>query len=229
MSSKKGCGLFLVLALLGGSISSWAQVESALLASTTAQWWQYAISIPTNVNPLLDATGADCMVGQHDPILFLVGTFYGGPSAPVRTCSVPAGDWLFFPVINSVQINVPGFCGQTGKLSVAQLRNMAASTIDSATSMSVTLDDKSVTNLIRIKSDVFATTIPEDNIFNFPCGGGPGTVPAGIYSPSVDDGYYVLLKPLSIGTHTLQIQAKSADGFTIDVTYNLNVVRMQLR
>jgi hypothetical protein len=223
-----GRGFYLVLALLGGCISSWAQEESTLLTSATAQWWQYAISIPTSVNPLLDPTGADCMVGQRDPILFLVGTFYGGPAMPVRTCSVPAGEWLFFPVINSVQINVPGVCGQTGPLSVAELRSLAAPVIDSATNMSVTLDQRPVKNLVRIKSDVFATTIPVDNIFNFPCGG-LNTVPPGVYSPSVDDGYYVLLKPLSVGTHTLHIHADGAGGLTVDVTYTLNVIRVLMR
>ena len=53
-------GFFLALGLLGESISSRAQGTSELLAGTTAQWWQYAISIPTTVNPLLDATGDDC-------------------------------------------------------------------------------------------------------------------------------------------------------------------------
>jgi len=219
--------LFLALALLDGSISSRAQGESELLASTTAQWWQYALSIPTNVNPLVDTTGADCMVGQRDPIWFLEGIFPGGTTT--RTCAVPAGEWLFFPVINSVQINAPGVCGQTDSLNVAQLRSLAAPLIDSATNMHVKVDGKSVKNLIRIKSDVFATAFPEDNIFNAPCGGGPGTVPPGIYSPSVDDGYYVLLSPLSIGNHTLHIHAESIGGFMLDVNYSLTVVPVQLK
>jgi hypothetical protein len=221
-------GFFLALGLLGESISSRAQGASELLAGTTAQWWQYVISIPTTVNPLLDATGDNCMVGQRNPIVFLVGTFSGGPPAPVRTCSVPPGEWLFFPVINSVQINTPRVCGQTGSLNVAQLRSLAAPLIDSATNMSVTLDGKSMNNLIRVKSDVFATTIPADNIFNFPCGGGPGAVPPGIYAPSVDDGYYVLLSPLSVRDHTLHIHAESGD-FKLDVTYILKVVHVQLK
>jgi hypothetical protein len=53
-------------------------------------------------------------------------------------------------------------------------------------------------------------------------------VPAGVYSPSVDDGYYVLLKPLSVGNHTLHIHAEST-GFTLDVTYDLTVVPVQLK
>jgi hypothetical protein len=227
MTGKNHVGrcFFLVLALLSGSISSRAQGESELLANLTAQWWQYAISVPTSVNPLLDATGANCMVGQRDPIWFLAGTFPVGKTV-IRTCAVPAGEWLFFPVINSVQINVPNVCGQTGSLNVAQLRALAAPFINAATNMSVQVDSKNVSNLVRIKSDVFATTIPEDNIFNLPDACGPGAVSAGVYSSSVDDGYYVLLKPLSVGIHTLHFHAESSGGFILDVTYTLNVVHV---
>ena len=219
-------GFFLALTLLGRSVSSRAQEESELLASTTAQWWQYALSIPTSVNPLIDTTGADCMVGQRDPIWFLAGIFPGGTAT--RTCAVPAGEWLFFPVINSVQINAPGVRGQTDSLNVAQLRSLAAPLIDSATNMYVKVDGKSVKNLIRIKSDLFATTFPVDNIFNNPCGG-PGTVPDGIYSPSVDDGYYAILSPLHAGRHMLHIHAESSGGFMLDVNYSLNVVPVRLK
>ena len=217
---------FVVLVIVGGGLSSQAQGESELLAGTTAQWWQYAISIPPSTNPLLDAKGDDCMVGQRDPMWFLAGTFLSGGTVN-RTCAVPAGEWLFFPVINSVQINVPGVCGQTGSLNAAQLRALAAPFIDAATNMSVRVDGRIAKNLVRIQSDVFATTIPADNIFNGPCGG-PGTVPPGVYSPSVDDGYYALLKPLSVGNHTLVIHAEST-GFVLDVTYLLKVAPVRLK
>jgi hypothetical protein len=216
-----GLGIFLVVVLLSGSISSRAQEASDPRASLTAQWWQYAISVPASVNPLLDDTGADCMVGQHDPIWFLAGNFLVGGKIK-RTCAVPAGEWLFFPVINSVQINVPNVCGQAGSLSVAQLRALAATAIDAATNMPVEVDGKEVSNPVRIKSDVFATVIPADNIFNLPYVCGPGTVSSGVYSRSVDDGYYVLLKPLSVGDHLLQFKSESGD-FKLDVTYLLHV------
>jgi hypothetical protein len=230
MTGKKhvGPGFFLVLALLNGSISSRAQGQPELLTSLTAQWWQYAISVPASVNPLTDPTGDHCMVGQRDPIWFLAGTFPVGKTV-TRTCTVPAGEWLFFPVINNVQINVPKVCGQTGSLNAAQLRALAAPFIDAATNMSVQVDSKNISNLMRIKSDAFATTIPEDNIFNLPDECGPGAVSAGVYSPSVDDGYYVLLKPLSVGIHTLHFHAESSGGFALDVTYNLIVTLVHLQ
>jgi hypothetical protein len=219
--------LILGLGLLGGGISAFAQEENDPLASLTAQWWQYANSIPTTVNPLVDSTGADCNVGQRDPVWFLTGTFFGGTAD--RTCAIPEGEWLFFPVINSVDFNTPGVCGQNGSLDVPTLRALSAAFIDGATKLTVQVDGKTVKGLVRVRSEVFATTIPTDNIYNALCGG-PGTVPAGVYSPSVDDGYYVLLKPLSVGNHTVHFHAEvPSQSFVLDVTYNLVVVPVQLK
>ena len=197
--------------------------------SLTAQWWQFVISIPSTVNPLLDLTGADCVVGQRGPVWFLAGTFFGGTAT--RACSIPAGEALFFPVINSVQINTPNVCGQSGNLGVEALRALSAPFIDAATNLSVQVDGKPVEDLFRVKSKVFATTFPADNIFNAPCvGGGLGTVPAAVYSPSVDDGFYVLLRPLSVGSHTLHIHAEvPSQMFAVDVTYDLTIVPGQLK
>jgi len=197
------------------------------LPHLSARWWEFATSIPTEVNPLLDTSGANCMVGQRGSTWFLAGTFSGGTVS--RSCSVPAGEALFFPIVNSVNINAPNVCGQgTDNLSVAQLRAMSASFIDGATNLSAEVDGKPLRNLIRVRSAVFAIAFPADNIFDAPCGG-PGTVPAGIYSPAVDDGIYVLLQPLSVGTHTIHLHAEVASqNFVLDVTYNLTVIAVGL-
>ena len=217
--------LILGMGLALGVGTAFAQESDELFPSLTAQWWQFAISIPTTVNPLVDSTGADCVVGQRGQVWFLAGTFFGG--TVTRNCSIPAGVALFFPVINSVQINTPNVCGQAGSLSVSDLRALAAPFIDAATNLSVQVDGRSAEDLVRVKSKVFATTFPADNIFNAPCGG-PGTVPAAVYSPSVDDGYYVLLQPLSVGSHTFHIHSEST-GFLLDVTYGLTIVAVQLK
>ena len=41
----------------------------------SAQWWQWALSIPTSVNPLIDPTGGNGMVGQRGTTWFLAGAF----------------------------------------------------------------------------------------------------------------------------------------------------------
>ena len=50
------------------------------------------------------------MVGQSGSVWFLAGIFGGGSAT--RTCAVPAGKALYFPVLNSVNINAPNVCGQ---------------------------------------------------------------------------------------------------------------------
>src|SRR5215831_13044763 len=74
-----------------------------------AQWQEWALSIPTSVNPTIDATGNNCMVGQQGSIWFLAGFYFGGSAT--RTCSLPGDKFLFFPVINAVNINAPNVCG----------------------------------------------------------------------------------------------------------------------
>ena len=35
------------------------------LSKLTGEWWQWALSIPTDQNPQTDMSGDDCMVGQR--------------------------------------------------------------------------------------------------------------------------------------------------------------------
>jgi hypothetical protein len=208
-----------------------ALADDSILERLTAQWWQWALSIPTPVNPLMDQTGEDCVIGQRGSIWFLAGVGIFGGGTVARICSVPQGNMLFFPVINQVNINAPNVCGQdANNVPVADLRALSAGPIDSATNLSVKLDGKDVKKLLRrVRSEVFEVALPEDNVFDTPCGG-PGTVPAGIYSPAVDDGFYMMLPPLKTGQHTLQFHAENpSQGFVEDVTYNITVVPVSLR
>ena len=107
---------------------------------------------------------------------------------------------------------------------------MAADQIAGATNLSVTLDGKPIKNLQPpVQSTVFAVALPEDNVFDAPCGS-IGNVPAGVYSPGVADGYYVLLDPLSTGKHILRFSAQiPRQHFAEDVTYNLTIVPVVLK
>ena len=73
---------------------------------------------------------------------------------------------------------------------------------------------------------MFAVTLPADNLFG---------IDAGTYSPAIDDGFYVMLKPLSVGTHALHFKGASSGcpliggPFGVDVTYNLTVVPVSLK
>jgi hypothetical protein len=60
----------------------------------SGKWWQWTLSIPTDVNPLNDKTGENCAKNQNDTqVWFLAGT-YGGTAE--RTCTIPSGKAIFF-------------------------------------------------------------------------------------------------------------------------------------
>jgi hypothetical protein len=201
--------------------------NSEFFANLSAEWWQWALSIPTSVNPQKDTTGDNAVVGQRGPIWFLAGVFGGSTGTVTRTCSVPQGTALFFPVINQINFNTPNVCGQgSGNLPVSDMRAASAAFIDGATNLSVTVDGIAIKKR-RVQSRVFAIALPKDNVFVPLCAQlGAG----GVFSPAVDDGFYVLLDPLSVGHHTLHFHAENpSQGFTQDVIYNLTVVPISLK
>jgi len=185
MKSNTGRFITMVAICLGLMISlNMPCADAQTLKELSAEWWQWAVSIPTSANPLTDTTGTDCLVGQRGATWFLAGVLGTPPGGTVtRTCSIPQGRMLFFPIINAVSINTPNVCGSINE-SAAQLRADIAPIIDGASKLSLTVDNKEVKILLqRVKSTVFAVALPEDNVFNAVCGG-PGSVPAGIYSPA---------------------------------------------
>ena len=201
-----------------------ADEDSGSLPALTAQWRQWADLIPTTQNPQEDATGQYCMVGQRGPVWFLAGVFLGGIAN--RSCTVPEGKALFFPVINQDAFDAPNVCEDGPEIaSVKDLRAAAKAPIDSITDLSVEVDGKDVKDpLQRIKSIVYELALPEENVFEAICG--KDGLPAGIYSPAVDDGYYVLLKPTKPGVHVIHFKGNS--GFE-DVTYTLMVQPVLLK
>jgi hypothetical protein len=201
---------------------AFAQTQS--YQQLSAQWWQWALSIPSDpdplhdVNPLTDATGEDCAVGQRGSDWFLAGLFFGG--AATRECSIPQGVSLFFPVANFIGFDNVGFCDQTEPFGSAFWRGLAADFVNGLTAVSVTLDTKPV-NVQRVRSPVFEIALPANNLF------APFCSPPleGIFSPAVDEGLYVRLNPLAVGHHTLHFHAENtSQGFAQDVTYDLTVV-----
>ena len=51
------------------SIADAGTTPSELLPALTAEWWQWALSIPASVNPLVDTTGEHCLVGQNGALV----------------------------------------------------------------------------------------------------------------------------------------------------------------
>ena len=213
-------GLMLAGAILvSPAASSAAQVipRSSAFGNTygewSARWWQWLLSIPAATNPNLDPTGANCGEGQTGQVWFLAGTFGGSFT---RTCTVPAGKALLFPILNTVFGQGVGDCTGPSDCNVTALRALAAAAEDNPMTLMVSIDGRNVKNLsqFRVTSPVFNYFLPADNILG---------ISSGTYGPLVSDGYWLLLKPLSPGTHTIHFKGVSNSAFESEVTYNLTV------
>lgn len=182
-------------------------------AELSAEWWQWVLGIRVASNPLLDTTGEFCAVKQADsssPFWFLAGTFGGSAH---RSCTIPHGKLLFFPLINVVAFD------PDPNETVDDLRRLAAAFINDTRSLEAVIDGRSLTDLFgqRVVSPVFSFTVP-----------GGGLIDPGLHSPAVSDGFWLLLEPLSSGTHEVHFGGRVAGAnvrpFSVDVTYTLTVM-----
>jgi len=177
----------------------------------SARWWQWLLSIPAAVNPNLDTTGANCAQGQEDDVWFLAGTFGG---TVTRTCTIPAGKPIFFPLINNLVFK------PLGQETLLDLRHQAAGLIDDVTVLQATIDGVAVQNLsgFRVRAPSFTVIAPPKGLVP------PGqlSVP-GNTDPIVSDGYWLLLSPLPVGPHVIHFHAETSGGFALDVTYQLTI------
>ena len=55
-----------------------ADADEDSFKKLSAEWWQWALSIPASVNPQRDGTGENAFVGQRGSVWFLAGSFSGG-------------------------------------------------------------------------------------------------------------------------------------------------------
>jgi hypothetical protein len=180
----------------------------------SAKWWQWVLSTPANVNPIHDTTGQNCAHGQSGPVWFLAGTSGGG--SVTRTCTIPSGKAILFPVLNADDTFVENPLLKTEK----DLRNDIMHAMDYEKSLQATIDGINVENLTkyRVQSPLFGFTYPVNNISGAP----PGPTQA------ISDGYWILLQPLGIGTHELHFGGAASDftttsvvNFVTDTTYHL--------
>jgi hypothetical protein len=223
--------LSVALALIVASPVASAQVgqgakASGKAAELAADWWQWALSKPVEDNPLF---GGDPNYSEEQcdgqPVSdtpgkkwFLAGTLDG--SEVQRTCTIPVGTQLFFPVVNVVVFPFPE---ETEEDVLAQANEFINSVLaDPKLSMSVTVDGKEVIEskrIVRAEAPLFSGESP-------------------LLDPepyeAVADGLWVTLPPLSKGEHTIHVEVSAPnvdadkdvpgiEGFFQDNTYNLTV------
>ena len=185
----------------------------------SALYWQWAFGQPAPCNPQQDATGACVSVGQSGNVWFLAGT--GGQSAE-RNVTIPAGKALFFPIHQwifgaSVYDCIPSV--PLVPCDVPTLRAAAAGAVAAASTVEAWIDGVPVVDVRDYRAtspSSFSVTMVADDVI-------PG-IPAGTYSPHVSDGYWLLLAPMSVGTHTVMDHVVSDFGFEYTLTVHITVV-----
>lgn len=186
-------------------------------------WWRWEMSIPTSVNPSLDPTGVDCAQQQAGHVWYLASSF-GGPGSLTRTCTIPHDRALLVNlsgVLNDYPCPDPSFHPAPGQSLEDFLAQGAKQVVDGVDALTLTIDGTSVPNLFayRYRTPLFSFT------------GDPSLATSvdgcvtGHSQPAVADGYFVLVKPLSAGTHTLQFTSHDTMGNFNSVTYDLTVLR----
>lgn len=212
---KVGGALALIL-FLGVSLTH-ARTQYPPASLLAAKWWIWALETTAAESPLLDTTGELNELRQSGGIWFLAGNFGG---ATVRTVRVPVGKALFFPVANYF---AGGFLPAPKKGGydpgpVEYARKLCSEGLAGITSMTCEVDGvNKLPEAIWEQSQPFGMLLPADSLF------GPD---AQVCAPTVDEGYYMLLSPLTPGTHVIHFTARAGtepDAWVLDVTYNIIV------
>jgi hypothetical protein len=180
----------------------------------SVRWWKWALSIPEENNPITDQTGKNCGINQQGPVWFLTGTAGG---SVVRDCTIPSGKAILVSPLNAECsfAEFPTMRTESELLACAKYPNDVQ--------IYVSIDGTKVQDLdlYHVPSQLFNVTLPQNNIFGAP--GGP--------TQAVSDGWWIMLKPLSTGTHTVHLSGIVLDNpvtgtqsFAVEVTYNLKVL-----
>jgi hypothetical protein len=200
-----------------GVVPPQARVHGLTYGEWAGKWWAWSFAVPIPDNPGLDPTGEKCGVAQTGDVWFLA---FADSNQTDRTCRVPPGTFLFAIVVANEcsTLEPPPFFGS----NEAELRACASAGFEdvfgeaAGATYSVTIDGRSVKDLpgYRSISPLFSITLPDDNIYGLP----PGT------GDSVSDGVFVMLEPLSVGTHRLEMHFDlPAFGGPSDENYTLIV------
>lgn len=162
-------------------------------AEYAERWWQWATRLPDGVRAYQDSSGAQCGMNQSGPVWFLAGT--EGTMRVSRRCDIPSGRFVFFPVIAMIAHARPGKLLDC-KTAQAQVRDNN----DHLAVASVTLDGQAIQRVDshRVRStrcfDAYAKAQYLEH--------------HEAYVPAAIDGYWIMLGPLSEGTHHLVVHAR---------------------
>jgi hypothetical protein len=177
-------------------------------------FWVFTCKLPKNKNPAIDNNGQkDEIANQNSnsPVFYLNSSDKGDQLVE-RTCRVPTGKGIFIPAI-SVEVSDK----EVPNSSVDDLKRIAKKDQDNVNNLSVKLDGIEVNDIrsFRTPTNGFQLEFPQNAIFPV----SEGT------SQAVADGFYLITKPPSTGTHTIEVKGSVShdDENIVDPQFSLNV------
>ena len=226
------------IALLTSSASSVARHDSPRIIPpdghfhglTYGEWqvkynqWVYGVSSADNATLL--GNEDTLAVGQPKHLWFLSNT------SPVvdRHFVVPKGKALWLTIFGVEWDNF--LCAEPDThYTVAELRDITKSIVDSMTDIEVTIDGVPVDNIMAYRSITpeFSLNLPDHNVLLdvFGC----TDALAGTYGPAVGDARALILKPLPVGDHSVHIAAvvvvdpsDPTQNVEVDILWRISVV-----
>lgn len=174
-------------------------VAGATQEEWSKRWWHWAMSFEDEDSPVADADGSLCASGQSGPVWFLAGSY--GTARTVRSCRVPAGKTLFFPLVNAIALPPDDEREACGSLMLR-----AETQTDAPAALVLNVNGKRFTGLEAHRQPTRGCFLvaPDDD------------------APAASNGYYVALGPLKAGRYTLNFGG-IVPGLAQAVTYTLDV------
>jgi hypothetical protein len=205
-----------------------AKVEGRTLQQWSAKWWQSVFAAPvfaadgtTFVNPqFVDGDAARATLSKGN-VAFLYGAFDGVDhvrGSAAHPVNIPANAPMFMPIQNSEWSNpdtpskASGYTTLPGDYTAAELAHFADVQTAATIHLSATIDGHVIPEATlfahRETAPIFGYDLPATNnvpqVFF-------GEDISGHVSPAAADGYYLMLRPLSPGLHTLVFGGESVD------------------
>ncbi|HVR98053.1 MAG TPA: hypothetical protein VMW27_15655 [Thermoanaerobaculia bacterium] len=190
-----------------------------------SRWSNWLSAEPIATNPAFDPDGRFCDRNQEGKVWFLASTFGGVVD---RTCEIPAGKAIFVSLGGVFLGFAPEFpaagdpCLQMAT-DVEKVRCDVNNDIPVAPNISLqaTLDGVPVEDLFAFRAQSqpggFTLNVPSPSLIT-----DLGLAPGDRF-PAVADGYFLLLKPLHPGVHTLSFHKVNPDQSEAGVNYTLIV------
>ena len=195
------------LLLLSGNHAVRAEEPPTALLN---EWWQWALSFPASVNPILDNTGQRCTLGQRGPLWFLAGNTGG---RTVRNCTLPARARVLIPVHATACFADPQTPEQQCFDEVLEdwlSFTVAEATLDGAPQPLI--EQPPVPG-----ESVFTVAVPRNGALGFK---------QGLYRATIAAGRWAIVDLPDPGVYMLRVRSQNVAGFELDVTYRLKVAEV---